>query len=64
MKRLLITSLAFGLASAMSVAAASANWLAAPELHYSPVPRERHGKAGVAKARRAARKHKRRRAAK
>jgi hypothetical protein len=49
----IIASLAVGLG------AASRNWLAAPEFHYSPVPRERHGKSGVAQAKRKARKHRR-----
>ncbi|WP_435609891.1 hypothetical protein [Pseudomonas knackmussii] len=42
--------------------AASANFLTAKELYYSPVPRERHGKSGVIKAKRKARQYKRRRA--
>ncbi|WP_275629824.1 hypothetical protein [Pseudomonas sp. 273] len=42
--------------------AASRDFLPAPELYCSPVPRERHGKSGVAKAKRKARQFKRRRA--
>lgn len=62
--RLLLTSLAMAHAfsSAVSIAAASANFLTAKELYCSPVPRERHGKSGVAKAKRKARQYKRRRA--
>ena len=40
--------------------AASPNWFAALELYCAPIPRERHGKAAVLKARHAARKYKRR----
>lgn len=59
MKRLLITGLALSLAASMNVVAATRNWLAQPELYCSPIPRPRHGKTGVLKAKRAARKYKR-----
>ena len=42
--------------------AGSRDFLPATELYCSPVPRERHGKTGVAKAKRKARQYKRRRA--
>ncbi|ARU87104.1 hypothetical protein B9K09_03505 [Pseudomonas sp. M30-35] len=61
MIRLRLSCLALGLASALSVSAATRNWLAQPELYCSPIPRPRHGKTGVLKAKRAARKYKRRR---
>ncbi|MDF3932951.1 hypothetical protein [Pseudomonas citronellolis] len=48
--------------SSVAMVAASANFLTAKELYYSPVPRERHGKSGVAKGKRKARQYKRRRA--
>lgn len=61
--RLLLSSLAMAhTLSSMAMVAASANFLTAKELYYSPVPRERHGKSGVAKAKRKARQYKRRRA--
>ncbi|ASA29544.1 hypothetical protein RZC90_006459 [Pseudomonas aeruginosa] len=40
--------------------AGSRDFLPAPELYCSPVPRERHGKSGVARAKRKAHKYKRR----
>lgn len=43
-----------------AAAAASSNWFAALELYCAPIPRERHGKAGVLKSRHVARKHQRR----
>jgi len=61
--RLLLTALAQAhVGSSMAMIAASANFLTAKELYCSPVPRERHGKSGVAKAKRKARQFKRRRA--
>lgn len=61
--RLLLTSLALAHAlSSVAMVAASANFLTAKELYCSPVPRERHGKSGVIKAKRKARQYKRRRA--
>jgi hypothetical protein len=61
--RLLLSSLALAHAlSSMAMVAASANFLTAKELYCSPVPRDRHGKSGVARAKRKARQYKRRRA--
>ncbi|OTI16628.1 hypothetical protein CAY95_33370 [Pseudomonas aeruginosa] len=48
------------LVGSITLGATSRNWLARPEFHYSPLPRERHGKSGVARAKRKARKYKRR----
>lgn len=62
MKRILMTTLtlAFSQVSSRALVAATRNWLAQPELYCSPIPRPRHGKTGVLKAKRAARKYKRR----
>ncbi len=61
MKRLLMSCLAVGLVGSITLGATSRNWLARPEFHYSPLPRERHGKSGVARAKRKARKYRRQR---
>lgn len=62
MKRVLLTCIAaLGMASAMSIAVASHNFFTAAELYCSPVPRPRHGKTGIARIKRAARKYKARR---
>ncbi|WP_037011835.1 hypothetical protein [Pseudomonas nitroreducens] len=62
MKRLYLGCLMAHAFSSMALVAASANFLTAKELYCSPVPRDRHGKSGVAKAKRKARQYKRRRA--
>ncbi|HEY0286269.1 MAG TPA: hypothetical protein VGC62_04560 [Pseudomonas sp.] len=59
MKRILIAGLLLGLATS-SIAAATRNWLASPELHSAVVPRDRHGKS-IRKAKRAAYKQRHRR---
>lgn len=64
MKRLLITTLTLTLGTfhTSELIAATRNWLAQPELYCSPVPRQRHGKTGIAQTKREARKYKSRRA--
>lgn len=62
MKRLYLGCLMAQAFSSLALVAASANFLTAKELYCSPVPRERHGKSGVAKAKRKSRQYKRRRA--
>lgn len=61
MKRLYLGCLMAHAFSSMALVAASANFLTAKELYCSPVPRERHGKSGVAHAKRRARKYRRKR---
>ncbi|CDF82132.1 hypothetical secreted protein [Pseudomonas knackmussii B13] len=62
MTRLYLGCLMAQALTSVAMVAASANFLTAKELYCSPVPRERHGKSGVAKAKRKARQYKRRRA--
>lgn len=47
----------FSPAAIVRLFAGSRDFLPAPELYCSPVPRERHGKSGVARAKRKARKY-------
>lgn len=49
-----------GAGAQLADSAASPNWFAALELYCAPIPRERHGKAGVLRSRHATRKQQRR----